>query len=107
MASENVQTAPNPTAPSVEFSYAFENSENLQIIALSNKDMKDIQGAVAPWVIYNGLTYGQPASIAAQRWATGPGPQITFANFAVFVIKVKCLELYARYLYMIDFEIEI
>lgn len=50
--------------------------EKIQVLELSNQEMKDTQGAFLP--LYYGIIYGPPIAAFAYRWGTGPGPQILY-----------------------------
>ena len=51
--------------------------DNVQVMELSNKEMQDTQGAVAP-LVYYAAVYGPTVAAIAYRWGTGPGPQILY-----------------------------
>ncbi|WP_019672762.1 hypothetical protein [Psychrobacter lutiphocae] len=49
MASENIQTTSNlAVQPSADLSYAFDDSEDLQVKAISNQEMERTEGAWVP-----------------------------------------------------------
>lgn len=75
MAAENVGAGASLADESL--SYAFDDSQNLQAVAMSTQEMEETKGAWAP-LIYYGAVYGVPASFAVQRWAMGPSPQIMY-----------------------------
>ena len=56
MAADGAQNNISSIDPSVsDLSYAFDNNKDLQVSSISNEEMTDTQGAVAPWVIGAGV----------------------------------------------------
>lgn len=52
MASENIQTTSNlAVQPSADLSYAFDDSQDLQVMAMTNQEMEETEGAWAPQVV--------------------------------------------------------
>lgn len=67
----------NPSNQQVDLSFAFDSTENLQVTAMTDKEMAETEGAALPPVaVYYGVVYGVPAVYAGTRWAIGNGPQL-------------------------------
>lgn len=75
----NVDTQALVTQPQADLSFAFDNSENLQAVAMTDKQMQDTEGAFAP-LAYYGAVYGVPLTYAGMRWLNSPAPQIWYHN---------------------------
>lgn len=52
-----------------DLSFAFDDAENLQVVAMTDREMAEMEGAALPPVaIYYGVRYGVPAIYAGARW---------------------------------------
>ncbi|PNK59859.1 hypothetical protein [Psychrobacter sp. FDAARGOS_221] len=52
MASENIQTTSNlAVQPSADLSYAFDDSQDLQVMAMTNQEMEETEGAFIPIIL--------------------------------------------------------
>ncbi|MDO4896035.1 MAG: hypothetical protein Q3971_01625 [Moraxella sp.] len=58
-----------PTTAQADLSFAFGDVENLQAVAMTDKEMKETEGAaIHPAVFIYGVRYGIPAMYAGARW---------------------------------------
>lgn len=78
MASENIQTTSNlAVQPSTDLSYAFDDSQDLQVMAMTNQEMEETEGAWVPNAI-GGIAGGlgghfgyMSGSIASGKYSVG------------------------------------